>query len=213
MRGRLEPERQREVAQLQRLRRFVLPVLKRNGPTWIRVIDTGSMYPLLVGDVDVLTDWSTSPEPRVGELAVLSSPVTGHLYVHRAIALDREARTPRVLQGADAIHWTGFVEATWVDRTYLFGVARALRRRDEATLVYLQSSLARTLGRTQALWLRTLLRLQNAEGSNPLRRVLTSACRLLVRVAYAGFSRLAAGLLWRSSLFTKDPLMPAVRPD
>lgn len=114
--------------------KLALSILLRNlwatthSCTWIRLIDTQSMSPVLSSEVSLFVQWTRSlSDLQLGDLVVFQIEPMNVLIVHRVCQVDSAEGQQRCLQVADAVTPDGVPSGSWLDSETVFGSVIAIR--------------------------------------------------------------------------------------
>lgn len=145
---------------------------RRRVCTWIPLAPTGSMDPILDGQVNVLVRWGKW-RPERGQIVLLAAS-EGILTVHRVILSRPTGDDFEILELADHYEYRNPYAGGWVASDRILGRIVAFRRSDRPDhLVPLDNCVATISGKLLAAQLALLWRLghENAKWPNSLERL------------------------------------------
>jgi len=98
---------------------------EKQASSWIGIVDTGSMYPLLQDNDEVLVRFGRLSGLRPGDLALFRDAGTGYLFVHRVLKTFPDGA---VRQAGDALLPGGRVSQSIVPVGDVLGRVRMFRK-------------------------------------------------------------------------------------
>jgi hypothetical protein len=172
-----------------RLRHLARRYYERRGiETDIRILDSGSMAPLLNDDTLVRVRWGQPRDDEIPGSLLVMTLNADLLIVHRGVAVDRSAAGRLILQISDTYVPGDPYAGHWVEDTSVLGMAVAVVSASRGDVIDLTSAFARTLGRisaatTRAVWTADRLRFRHlaAPAARVLQLVVLSAVVVLLR--------------------------------
>jgi len=145
---------------------------EKQASSWIGIVDTGSMYPLLQDNDEVLVRFGRLSGLRPGDLALFRDAGTGYLFVHRVLKTFPDGA---VRQAGDALLPGGRVSQSIVPVGDVLGRVRMFRKNGRQG-IRLGSILVRVVARVLA-WAQQAAQVweQRAEDASPTRWVISHA--------------------------------------
>jgi hypothetical protein len=173
---------------------------EENARSWVRLIDTQSMSPVLSGNIFLLIEWSRSVHDlQVGDLVLFSMKPLDLLVVHRVCQLEIVEGNIKILQIADEIIAGGKVSGGWISSEMVFGRVVAIRWGETSTkIIEITSSLHHFWGKILAAT--SVIRWKHDQGaSNNLPKLLIGTA---INALHLTATYIDAALLRLSMLLT-----------
>lgn len=135
------------------MRRLVRDAYARSGKlTVVRVLDSGSMRPLMAGERDLLVRWGVPRSHKIVGAILLFEVEGGIVFVHRAAACRRTVDGAlEILHVADTYPRGDPYSAYWASEGDVLGEVVAISEPGASTRIDVTTPLARAVGRVVAV--------------------------------------------------------------